>query len=196
MNATIERHAHRALLLLLLTIATVQRGIAADELPWPSGWTRFGDPEFVMGVVELENEHGRALLIESDEGDDDRFGAIGQTIDAASYRGRRIQLSGLLRTNGASAGAGLWMRVDRNREDGDRDVLAFDNMGERAVRGNTEWARYTVVLDIPSDADTITFGALLRGAGTAWVDELSLDEATEDTAGTAMALPKRLKADS
>ena len=39
-------------------------------------------------------------------------GTLVQAVRAEPYRGRRIRLSGFIRTEGANGGAGLWMRVD------------------------------------------------------------------------------------
>ncbi|MEM9303932.1 MAG: hypothetical protein AAGE01_17590 [Pseudomonadota bacterium] len=177
---------HRLLLWLLFLGAAPA---LAEELPWPSGWARYGDPGFEIGVVALEAGEERALMIAGRTPAADRFGAIGQTIDAERFRGGKVRLTGLIRTETVDGGAGLWMRIDAS-DDGEATVLRFDNMAARPVQGDTRWARYEVILDVPPAATAITFGALLRGAGSAWFDELLVDEAPMDARITAMPLPR------
>ena len=62
------------------------------------------------------------------------------------------------------------MRVDKQRS-----VLAFDNMQQRAIKGTHPWSTYDVVLDVPEDATSISFGILLSGAGEVWVNHVTLE---------------------
>ncbi|HET9235489.1 MAG TPA: erythromycin esterase family protein, partial [Candidatus Eisenbacteria bacterium] len=78
---------------------------------------------------------------------------------------------------------------------GPKRAVAFDNMRSQKVNGTKDWKRYTIELDIPADADTVRFGALMSGHGEAWFDSLAiaidgkpwqrkdLDLALEDPAG-------------
>jgi hypothetical protein len=96
------------------------------------------------------------------------FGTLTQAVAADDWRGKRLRLSGWLRSAGVTSGSGgLWLRVDPD--------LGFDNMNDRGVRGTTGWSRYEVVLDVPQEATEIAFGALLSGNGTLWVDDLGLE---------------------
>jgi hypothetical protein len=53
--------------------------------------------------------------------------------------------------------AGLWMRVDYYDV-----VLAFDNMQNRGVK-TKDWAKYEIVLFVPEEATSISYGTLLDG---------------------------------
>lgn len=64
------------------------------------------------------------------------------------------------------------MRVD----DAQEQVLQFDNMNNRPIQGTTGWNPYSVVLDIPKEADTIAIGLILNGPGTVWIDNIRLEE--------------------
>jgi hypothetical protein len=68
----------------------------------------------------------------------------------------------MLRATDVTGWAGLWMRIDGPRPG---ETLALDNMQDRALTGTTEWERHAVVLDVPSDATMIVFGALLAEEG-------------------------------
>ena len=64
------------------------------------------------------------------------------------------------------------MRIDG--ENGQQ--LGFDNMQDRAIKGTTDWKKYEIVLDIPSNSKSINYGLLLGGEGKVWFDNLELKE--------------------
>jgi C-terminal processing protease CtpA/Prc len=116
------------------------------------------------------------------------FSGFSQSIRADDYRGKRIRFAAWLRTRGVPAGrgtgAGLWMRVD-----GRGGVMAFDNMSERPVTGNTDWTHVSVVLTIPDDAVGIGLGFLMLGAGEAWIDDATIEVVGADVRETGTMPP-------
>ncbi|WP_353626252.1 AraC family transcriptional regulator [Bacillus sp. JCM 19041] len=113
-----------------------------------------------------------------------QFGTLMQQCKAANYTGKRIKLSGFIRTEKVHISAGLWMRVDSK----DGDVLQFDNMSNRTITGDTGWNVYSIVLDIPSEASAIAFGVLLSGTGSVWLDSLSFQEVDDRTPTTNLEI--------
>jgi len=109
------------------------------------------------------------------------FGTFTQAVDATPWRGRRVRLSGWLRTEDVDFGAGLWLRVD-----GEHGLLAFDNMSDRFVTGDAHWAPHAVVHDIDPAADELVFGVLLTGPGTVWADSLTLEAVGDDVEPTTL----------
>lgn len=99
------------------------------------------------------------------------FGVVTQLIDAAEYRGRRVQLRAAVRANVSGPGnqGQLWLRVDRAQ----RQMGYFDNMGDRPITSN-EWSVHEIEGPVAKDAARIAFGAFLNGAGTMWVDGFEL----------------------
>lgn len=109
-----------------------------------------------------------------------------QTISAEPFRGKRVRLSGWLRTRDVTSGwAGLWMRVDSAA----KPNIAFDNMPDRGPRGTTEWKQYEVVLDVAEEASDVFFGVILAGNGTVWADDLALEEVPKSVPLTAVPKP-------
>ncbi|GAF12403.1 transcriptional regulator, AraC family [Bacillus sp. JCM 19046] len=100
------------------------------------------------------------------------FGTVMQEIKADNYLGKRVQLQAFIKTKELSDFVGLWMRVDNKTG----DVLQFDNMYDRKITGDTNWNVYTIVLDVPEESAAISFGLLMTGRGTAWMDSLSFQE--------------------
>lgn len=102
----------------------------------------------------------------------DEFATMMQQFKADKYVGKRIRLSGFLKTAGVSVFCGFWMRIDNSLG----DIVQFDNMSNRPITGDTEWNHYAVVLDVPDNSTIISFGVLLSGRGQVWVDELRFEE--------------------
>jgi RNA polymerase sigma factor (sigma-70 family) len=139
----------------------------------PKGW--FGGcakiDEYEVGLDRKEKHGGKAsAFVRLKNVEETDFGTLGQTFKADDYRGKRVRLSAWLKTKGVAGGAGLWMRVD-----GADKTLTFDNMKDRSVKGDNDWARYEVVLDVPEAAKHITFGMLVWGKGQTWVDDFKLE---------------------
>ena len=149
----------------------------------PSGWKRTLNAKADRYLIHVDSEikHGgeASASIKFNCGDDQYpWASLGQPFAADEYRGKRVRLSGWLKTVDAGE-AGLWMRID-----GEQRVLAFDNMGDRAVSGTTDWKMYSVVLDVPSDAKNISLGVLLNGKGQIWADDLTFEVVDRNIAVT------------
>ena len=71
------------------------------------------------------------------------------------------------------------------RINGSATGTPWDGMRDRLLRGTSEWRSLEIVLDVPADATSIVLGAMLRGAGTLWIDDLefSLVDRTVPTTG-------------
>ena len=105
---------------------------------------------------------------------------LAQSVRADAYRGKRVRLSGYLKTIGVNEGtAVLFMRVD-----GDGTIQTSDYMQNRPLMFTTDWSRQEVVLDVPRDAIGVTFGFLLSGSGQVWLDDVEIDEVGKDVATT------------
>ena len=99
--------------------------------------------------------------------------------------GKRIRYSGYIKTEGVTAYAGLWWRVD-----GASGTLAFDNMSTRGPKGTTDWQQFAIELPVDAGVRNIAFGVLMPGQGTAWFDDLKIE-----IDGQPYADPNRLALD-
>ncbi|MEO8758274.1 MAG: glyoxalase superfamily protein [Devosia sp.] len=160
----------------------------------PDGWARHSDPD--DGLYRMGSDPARpgAIKIESlaaAEITGDRFSTLMQSILADDYRGTRLRLSAQLAGKDVGQSA-LWLRIDGQGG----KVLRFDNMLRRpvdgAICGTFEWTGRSIVLDVPDDAVSLHYGAMLKGSGQLWVRAFRLDEAGLDTATTDRdAFPRR-----
>jgi len=159
--------------------------VAARPFAPPTGWFQGGDAtEYRAGEDVSRRPGGYGYLsatLQSITAQPMNFGLLKQSIRADDYRGRRVRLTGYIRTAERNDGtAHLWMRV--NDEDGSSRA---DYMLSRPVLPGTDWTRYSVVLDVPANAVGISFGFGLVGAGQAWLDDVSLEVVGRDVAVTA-----------
>lgn len=90
--------------------------------------------------------------------------------NAHRLRWEKASASGMGKSADVSDWAGLWLRVDKERE-----KVAFDNMQDRRIKGTQPWKMYDVVLDVPANATSIHFGVLLSGTGEVRINDVSLE---------------------
>ena len=132
--------------------------------PLPPPWFITGSraPDYEVGLLPETHEGHRVvqLRLRSAAREPDGFGALMQSIAATRYLGRRIGFSATVRAQEVTGWAGLWLRID-----GPQRTLIIDNMQDRPLRQTTNWARASIVLDVPESATELHFGALLNGAG-------------------------------
>lgn len=138
----------------------------------PKGWITAGSHpnSYEMSLFDEFSHSGtRCARLRSRREAVGGFGTLMQTVSAAGYRGKRIKLTAFIKSESVADWAGLWMRVDAGRE-----FVGFDNMQNRAIKGDTDWTQYHVVLDVPEESTNISFGVLLSGTGCLWLDDFEL----------------------
>ena len=145
----------------------------------PTGWFKAGsDPKsYEMGIDKGAGQNGKnAASIKSTDKKIKGFGTLMQDCLPDKYLGKRIRLSGLVKTKDVIDWSGLWLRIDKK---GSETSLGFDNMHDgkkdRSIKGTTDWTKYEIVLDVPLEASNIAFGALLVGTGQIWFDNLAFE---------------------
>jgi hypothetical protein len=166
--------------------------VAARAQEPPKGWFLAGTkPNDYVASVDPKggSAGGPCALLKAKTAAARTFGTLMQTVAADGYRGKRLRLSGMVRSADVSNWAGLWMRIDG--PDPSRP-LAFDNMQGRAIRGTTDWKRHEIVLDVAPPATSVNFGILLNGPGEVRLEAVKLDEVGPDVPVTgAPKLPRQ-----
>lgn len=172
-------------LIKLTFIVLAVFGLLSFDLP--TGWFPAGsEPKsYDMGVDNGAGQDGKnTATIKSNKSKIKGFGTLMQNCLPNKYWGKRVRMSGYMKTADVAEWAGFWLRVD---EAGSKKFLAFDNMHdgktERSVKGTTEWTKYDIVLNVPRNASNLAYGALLCGTGQIWFDNLSFEE-VDDTVPT------------
>ena len=161
--------------LFVIAIIVTTFIIANNSNKIPDGWFPAGSnpTEYEMGTDNSNFQSGNSCAyIKSKSPKEKEFGTLMQTISAENYLGKRLQLSGYVKSENVKGWSGLWMRIDGYNN----QQLGFDNMQGRAIKGTTEWKKYEIVLDIPSNSKSINYGLLLGGEGKVWFDSFKLEE--------------------
>ena len=108
------------------------------------------------------------------------FGSLMKTVPSDLYKGKTVKMSGYVKSEKAKSGAALWMRVDYYSA----QVLAFDNMNDRRIKGTTDWQKYEIVLFVPVDATSISYGVLLNETGQVWFKDITIEIVDDSLAET------------
>lgn len=179
----------------------------------PSGWEPFypGGPDGLPGGCDVGIDRrlkraGIDNMTVKCQGRIGRFGGLTQGFSAASYRGKRVRLSGALMAEDiedvlaprnardhqglpardAMGVGGLWLRVGSAAP---TLPLVVDNMRERGLRGTMEWTTLESVVDVPEDAVEIRIGFWMQGRGQLWVTNLKFEEVGYSVPVTASGAP-------
>lgn len=151
------------------------------------GWGNFGKADYIKGIDTLEARRGNnSAFIESKE-EATTFGALSFNIPA-DFVGKKLKLTGYMKTENVTEGfAGLWMRIDPK--------VAFYNMGDKGIKGTTEWQKYEIELNYEVRAEKIIVGGLLAGKGKMWIDdlEITIDGKKLETAEKKVELTPEVK---
>jgi AraC-like DNA-binding protein len=157
------------------------------------GWILSGaDPSLYEMGMDRETVHmGKVsgYLKSVSATSETQFATIMQQFRSDNYKGKRIKLSAFIQVEKVSAFAGLWMRIDNAAG----DTMQFDNMSDRPIQGTASWNLYSIVLDVPSDSASISFGVLLTGQGKVWMDNFAFDIVDERTPSTNMQIGGELR---
>ncbi|MEO5644072.1 MAG: hypothetical protein ABIQ40_14435 [Bacteroidia bacterium] len=139
------------------------------------GWFAAGSKpkSYEMGIEKGSGQDGKnAATIKSKDRHIKGFGTYMQMSKPDKFLGKRVRMSGYVKSQNVKAWAGLWFRVDKANSN---VSLAFDNMSRRAIKGTTEWTKYEIVLNVPSNASALAYGALLNGTGQIWFDQVNFE---------------------
>jgi hypothetical protein len=158
------------------------------------GWTLAGDSphNYVCDIDEVEQYQGKPSgYIQAKSPDVGGFGTLMQMFFAEKYLNKRLRFSAMVKAESVKKWAGLWMRVDGP----ENQALSFDNMQNRPIRGTTDWRPCEVILDVPANSVTISFGLLLDGPGQAWINAIQFAEVGADVKPTAPLVHQEQPAD-
>lgn len=162
-----------------------------------SGWDAPGDSqrgnyEILLDSV-IKQSGNRSVSIRS-IGDDPAQANntfIRQQVSALEHAGKRIRFSAFIKAENVE-GANLWMQVTGS----DLRVLNDDRMKDRSVLGTSDWKKYEIVLDVPTDSRIIILGVSLSGKGRIWIDDLRFEAVSKDIPSTGQRPAKEIEAES
>jgi len=114
----------------------------------------------------------------------------GHYTDLAKILARRIYVAPLNRIRGKRIRVSGWIKTNNVRECAGLQMLAYNAGGEllvtdemictRPIHGTTDWRKYEMVQDIPPDASKIVLGAALFCSGEIWTDDFQVEVVGRD----------------
>ena len=148
---------------------STERGPRGD----PPGWFSFqhaGDLSYRYVVDTAEPRSGQRSLRIDNIGPEP-YGAVAQSVRAGAYVGKVAKLTVWMRTRDANDnGAVPTLLVLSSGA-----TLAQNFMLDQPVKGTTPWTRYTLTLPVAKNADVVEVGAMMRGKGSLWLDDVELE---------------------
>ena len=158
----------------------------------PNGWWKNGTDNaiaYIAGVDRTQTHEGLpSAYVKSIPSSIEGFGGMMQMCSAEKFVGKRLRLSAWMKTENANdGGAHLWFRVDGKEKN---ELLQFDNMDGRSVKGTNDWKPYAIVLDIPANAAALAYGFFVNGTGQVWVSDVKIEEVGLDVSSTNMTANK------
>ncbi len=138
-------------------------------------WFKAGDKpdSYITSFDNSIFQNGKkSAYIESIESEINGFGTLMQTCSAKEYLGKKVRMSGFIKTENISNWVGMWLRIDSKTNS---EMKYFDNMRDRKIKGTTNWTKYEIILDIPKNSNSMNFGVLINGTGKVWFDNLSFE---------------------
>lgn len=162
-------------ILTILCLALIVLGKNKSSAQSIDGWYKSGSKSksYEVGFDKSNIKTGKkSAYLESIEDNIVGFGTLMQTCDAKNYLGKKIKLSAFIKSENIVNWSGMWLRVDSKFG---KKSLSFDNMHNRPIKGDTDWTKYEIVLNVPSESSTLNYGVLINGTGKVWFDQLSIE---------------------
>lgn len=176
--------------LLDQTAAAADSYELANDQSWhvPAGWSaqETESREYRVGLDRRLLHQGKpSLFIRSLVPEPEGTVDVLQTFRANRYRGKRVRLSGFLRTEKVATQASLFVRIGAD----DPVLRSYDRVG---ASGTGPWKLYELVADVPSGADSIQFGISMDGTGTLWAAHFRFEAVSSSVPLTAPNKPRNL----
>ncbi len=139
----------------------------------PEGWFSYqhAGPVSYQFSVDATERHSGERSLRIDNTGPEVYGAIAQGINARAWRGKVARLSAWMKTRDADDGGAVLTLLSLQTG----ATLAQNFMPDAPVKGTTGWKRYTITLTLPPRTDKLEVGAMLRGRGSVWLDDVELE---------------------
>lgn len=156
-----------------------------DKEPIPEWITYTDKGNFKVGIDKQEKHSGTSsAYLKSLTAKSKEFGNLMQAFVPNDYLAKRLRMTGWVKTKLTSGTAQLWVRVDGEWKTDDTKPGCFDNMNDRPIKGDTNWTKYSIVVDVPENSNHVWFGLMLIGTGQIWLDDVTVESVGKDVSLT------------
>ncbi|CAG8779058.1 9814_t:CDS:2, partial [Acaulospora morrowiae] len=131
------------------------------------------NPEFYLTGVDYASVSGSIFLKSDPKFEykimDKNFGSVYQLFFPQDFFGKRVQLTGFVKSSNVTSTAGMFLQLYRTTN------YTIDSMLDRPIKGSVGWQKVKCVLDVPQDTLGIAFGSYLYGTGEIWICGFEFD---------------------
>ena len=99
------------------------------------------------------------------------YGAVAQVVDVRAWNGKVVRLSAWVKTRDANDNGAVLTLLAMQRG----ATMAQNFMPDAPIKGSNDWKRYVITMELPMGTDRLEVGMMLRGKGSAWLDDVELD---------------------
>jgi len=169
---------------------------AVEPASPPAGWGLVGAPGAGVRLDKQNTYREQASLHLHAAG----WAQVLQEISAANYRGHRVMFRGVAKVEKMPAGALMYVRVDGPGT----SEFASATTEKQSVKfsGTTDWRNFSLVVNVPKQAQDLLLGLAANGPGDLWVADmefkvvdnnvpLSPEESGMDQPGNVQRRPAR-----
>lgn len=138
-----------------------------------NGWSFAEGPSqhFDYGVALPTAAHPTAsVFLKTKPGGSKGKGSVGQAFLADDYRGKRLRLSGLLKTEQVEGATGVFLQAE-----GASETLRSANMQQQPLQGTHDWTPCALEIDVPTESISLALGLMLLGMGQVWLTDVRLE---------------------
>lgn len=137
------------------------------------GWFLAGSSpnSYEIGLEKNQERNSKVAYLRSIEPEVNGFGTIMQNFMPKDFLGKKIKLTGYIKSKNIKKWAGMWMRIDGPN----KKTLGFDNMQDRPIKGTTSWTKYEIILKVPKEAVNLAYGVLASGTGEVLMDNFKFE---------------------
>ncbi len=148
----------------------------------PQDWYVKAVDGFTVATDDQNAHSGRSSLKIEGKADlpSSVFNPFSQQIDINVPVYKRVNITLYIKTRDVKQTAAIYCQVN----DGSGRRIAFQNSEQQhlIIKGTTDWQKYSLTMPLYTDAKKLTVGAYLTAGGTAWFDDMAIEDIpTSDT---------------
>jgi hypothetical protein len=145
----------------------------------PKGW-QFGAKNvsaFSVSIQDSERVGGaKTVSVISSARARDDMGYFYQDCAVSDFLGKRIKMTAWVKTDLSEGYSQLYVAIHGIWRSYHRENGTFDNMWpDRLIRGKTGWMQYALVVDVPENSTSMSFGMYLSGIGQTCLEDIQFE---------------------
>ena len=141
-----------------------------------TSWVKTGSTpqNYEMGTDIPANTEGVGMAtIKSTSNAGTGFGALMHQLSATTFAGKRVKVTGIVRTVGVQQWGGLWLSVNQPTSS---QTISLSNLKHTSLEGTSKgYTKTEIVLDVPANSKGIAYGAILQGQGQIFAGRVFFD---------------------